>query len=314
MQRTLATIAAALIIFTHPLRAADIQTTTSPSEVTQAAPVVASENIEPAQPSHERLFIAIFDCRWNNASKGPSQPTTVQQIYQQLQKVEVRDPRFHPALVSTDCARDNWFASHDRGQSIIDARLSRMYGELSAKTLLWLQQDPRARISLLELGGSWGAVQAAEFSMEVDRRGIRIAMSPQTNAAIPAKVLVAPGQATQALAMLDPVGAAGREWSLPASVVSGIQFTALDEHRGEFKSAQIVGRGKSPDGRFLGLFVAGAHSDVCGGYHRNGLAIRTANLLITFINRLSETPLLEEQIEPVDPRLNVIHRSEEEGS
>jgi hypothetical protein len=82
----------------------------------------------------------------------------------------------------------------------------------------------------------------------------------------------------------------------------------------DFQSLPILGRGRSSDGRFLSLSVPGSLSDVCGGYRLNGLSTRAANLLVQYINRLSTTPLLGEQPEPDEERMNVVHRSEEEGT
>jgi len=57
--------------------------------------------------------------------------------------------------------------------------------------------------------------------------------------------------------------------------------------------------------------VAGAHSDIGGSYHLNGLGIRSANVMANYVNSLSDTPLMQLQPEPLDPRINVIHRTEE---
>lgn len=316
MQRTFAAIVVALVALTYPIRAASAPAATPesshavpavPWDGMQPSPSMAASVSAPAYPHHERLFIAVFDCSWKNASKGPSEPTTVRQIYLQLQTAEKQDGQLHAEYVATDCARDNWFASRDHGRSIRENRVAQMYQRFGAQSARWLRQDPQARITLLSLGGSWGAMQAAEFSSEIARRGIREHGAPDG-------VLVAPGQTAQAIALLDPVGTASPDLRLPASVISGIQFTALDEHRSAFQSVQLMGRGISPDGRFAGVFVPGAHSDVCGGYFRNGLSTRTANLLIDYINGLSDRPLLTKQPEPTDPRLDVIHHSEEEGT
>ncbi|MEP6897838.1 MAG: hypothetical protein ABI870_04855 [Rhodanobacter sp.] len=67
----------------------------------------------------------------------------------------------------------------------------------------------------------------------------------------------------------------------------------------------------TPDGRFLGVTVAGVHSDVGGSYHRDGLAIRSDNLMTEYLNALSDKPFLELQVVPDDPRLNVVHHSED---
>jgi hypothetical protein len=99
---------------------------------------------------------------------------------------------------------------------------------------------------------------------------------------------------------------------LPPSVISGIQFIATDEHRGLFKSDHIIDPGLTADGRFVGVYVTGAHSDVGGGYLLNGLSIRTGNLAIDYLNGLSDQPFLQKSREPDDPRLNVIHHPEDD--
>ena len=322
MQRMIASVVVVLVALTHPVRA-----TSASGAASQSAPAmsVAQSDVRQAsqgrasvpavaQPHHERLFIAVFDCSWKNASKGPSEPTTVRRIYLQLQDAEKQDRHLHAEYLVTDCAHNNWFASPDNGRSILDRRVAQMYQRLGAQSAQWLHQDPRASITLLNLGGSWGAMQAAEFSMEVARRGIRDDGSGANVSPVSDDVLVGAGQTAQAIALLDPVGTASPDLRLPASVISGIQFTALDEHRKAFKSVQLMGKGISADGRFAGIFVPGAHADVCGGYFRNGLATRTGNMLIDYINGLSDQPLLRKQPEPTDPRLDVIHHSEEEGT
>jgi hypothetical protein len=114
------------------------------------------------------------------------------------------------------------------------------------------------------------------------------------------------------VALFDPVGtghAMREDRRLPPSVISGIQFIALDEHRRLFKSDHIIDPGITPDGRFAGVYVPGAHSDVGGGYHRDGLSTRTGNFVIDYVNGLSDRPIVEKSPEPDDPRLDVIHDS-----
>lgn len=76
-------------------------------------------------------------------------------------------------------------------------------------------------------------------------------------------------------------------------------------------SDQIIAPGMSEDGRFLNISVPGAHSDVGGGYLRNGLSIRCGNLMRDYCNAFDEEPKLTKQYEPADERLNVVHRSSE---
>jgi hypothetical protein len=87
--------------------------------------------------------------------------------------------------------------------------------------------------------------------------------------------------------------------------------TAEDEHRGLFKSTSEIDQGVSSDGRFLGVMTAGAHTDVGGGDTHDGLSIRSGNLMIDYINALSDTPFLAKQAEPGGTAMNVVHRSDE---
>ena len=66
----------------------------------------------------------------------------------------------------------------------------------------------------------------------------------------------------------------------------------------------------TPDGRLLGVTVAGAHTNVGDGYHLNGLGIRSGNLMVDYLNALSDTPYLQKRAEPSDPAMNVVHRSD----
>ncbi|MEW5835370.1 MAG: hypothetical protein AB1832_09925 [Pseudomonadota bacterium] len=273
------------------------------------APVTSTRATRPVSTSstpgtHDRLFVALFDCSWKQVRKGPTEPTTVAWIHQQL--IRGTTPKsIGTGYVSTDCAHDNWLTLDKHGEAFAGTRLAAMYKQLSMRSEAWLRRDPDARISLLIVGGNWGALQGAEFTMMVDVLGLH---SPT------GEVLVPPHRTAQALALLAPTGYLPSELRLPPSVISGFQLSATDEKRPDFQSLPILGKGRSSDGRFISLPVPGSLSDVCGGYRLNGLSTRAANLLIDYINGLSTTPLLSEQPEPDDPRMNVVHRSEEEGT
>jgi len=98
---------------------------------------------------------------------------------------------------------------------------------------------------------------------------------------------------------------------LPPSVISGFQIIAEDERRGTFKVSHIIDPGMTADGRLLAVTVPGAHSDIGGSYHRDGLGARSGNLMADYLNGLSSQPFLQKREESLDPRMNVIHRSEE---
>src|SRR3546814_19529352 len=139
-----------------------------------ARPPVEKDSTDPSTASHTRLFFVVFDCSLRNERIGPTEPTTVHQIHDQLKSLEKEtDSRVHAERSETDCARANWFTRPDQGRPVIDDRLEQMYQRLAAQTELWLEQTPIAQISVVSMGGSWGATQAAEFSRMLHERGIR---------------------------------------------------------------------------------------------------------------------------------------------
>ena len=264
----------------------------------------------------QHLFFAVFDCSWKNVERGPQGATNARLLYEQLRTVQNERSDLHAEYVLTDCARDNWFALPVSGKDIVSKRVEHMYQRLVDQATLWRLQDPRARINVVSLGGSWGGTQAAVFAHVVDERGIRSLKNPESSkprAAATDGVLAAPRDISQALVLLDPVGATPAVANFPASVVSGFQIVARDEKREAFRSSSIIAQGASANRALLGVTVAGSHSDICGGYELNGLAIRTANLAIDYINSLSPTAILQRQALPTDPKFNVIHRSDQEG-
>lgn len=114
--------------------------------------------------------------------------------------------------------------------------------------------------------------------------------------------------------LIDPVGTGrphSRDRQLPPSVISGFQLSARDERRDAFPLTPIIPLGASVDGRFLDVTVPGAHCDLGGGYHHDGLAILNRNLAVDYLNALSDTPLLKKQAEPEDLQRYMIHRSED---
>jgi hypothetical protein len=277
----------------------------TPEQIAQANPRASTTS------SNERpvLFFALFDCSWENARRGPTGSTTIKTFYEKL--LPAAGLNMHVEYVKTDCARENWFMSRDRGKAVFDRQLEKMYAQLIARVTLW-RMARRTQINVVSLGGSWGGAQAAGFSRMVHERGIP--NPPELTVIEEGKVdsrqfFVKPGQVKQVVVMFDPVGTMV---DLPPSVLSGLQFAAKDEHRENFRSVPIIPDGHSSDGRLMGMKLPGSHSDICGGYEFNGLAIRIANMAISYINRLSENPIMKELALPSDPKFDVIHMSEQE--
>jgi hypothetical protein len=84
------------------------------------ATVPAQSNDEathaPSKTRRTALFFALFDCSWQNAKRGPTEPTTVATLHQRLSSVAGFN--LHVEYVKTDCARENWFSSPDAGKAV----------------------------------------------------------------------------------------------------------------------------------------------------------------------------------------------------
>lgn len=274
---------------------------------------------------HARLYLPAFDGTGNDKFKDPLHETNVGKIDDQIQKA--RNPRIQSGYVPGPGTEDGWLARTRDGATggTYEPRLEEMYMKLIRQARDWKQQDPQAVISVADMGFSRGASQAAGFARMVEERGIQdpaavhytrdasgLIVGVTFDKNIPP--LVPPGHVAQAEMLFDPVSTGtpmDYDRRPPPSVISGLQILAEDEKRPAFKSDHIIDPGLSPDGRFLGVTVAGAHSDIGGGYHRDGLARRSENIAINYLNALSDTPFLQNVPEPTDPRLNVVHRSEQ---
>jgi hypothetical protein len=280
-----------------------------------------------ANNPHERLYIASFDGTGNDKFKDPLHATNVAKIDNQIDALE----RNGATYIASDYLPGPG-TQDQKISSILDgaigytheARVEEMYRRFIEQAKRWRQEDPLAEIRLADIGFSRGSEEAASFARLVHERGIQDPQGARytrdshghiTHVEYTRPPLVPPGKVAQAVGLFDPVGTGAPvndyDRRLPPSVISGFQIFSKDEHRGLFKSDHIIDPGLTPDGRFLGVLVPGAHSDVGGGYLLNGLSIRSGNLMVDYLNALSDRPFLEKSPEPIDPRLNVVHRSTE---
>lgn len=272
---------------------------------------------------HARLYVASFDGTGNDAIKDPEHRTNVSKIHDAI--TQGNDPRIKSEYLEGPGTQSDMLSRVWDGATgyTYDRRTEEMYRRFIEQAARWKAADPQAEIRVVETGFSRGAEQAAGFARLVHERGIQDptgAIYTRTSDGLIASAqytkppIVPPGQVAQVEALFDPVNTGrpeDRDRRPPPSVISGFQIIAEDERRNKFKSDHIIDPGPSPDGRFLGVTVAGAHSDIGGSYHRDGLAIRSNNLMIDYLNGLSDKPFLQKGIEPDDPSRNVVHRSEE---
>ena len=280
-----------------------------------------------ANNPHERLFVACMDGTGNDELKDPLHKTNVAKINDQVTALSIGgNKQIHSGYVAGPGTQDSTVARTLDGMSgaTYNKRTEEMYKQFIDQSWKWKRDDPQAQIRVADIGFSRGGEQAAGFSRLVQERGIQDPTGAKytrgsdgmiTSVEYTKKPLVPPGEVAQAVGLFDPVGTGNpmkhQDRRLPPSVISGLQISADDERRGLFKSDRIIKPGESTDGRFLAVNVAGAHSDVGGSYLRDGLAIRSNNVMTDYLNGLSDKPYLQKQAEPTDPRLNVVHRSEQ---
>lgn len=281
----------------------------------------------------QRLFVASFDGT-GNSKRDPEKLTNIALVDEQFRGY-ARDAEdrlgfvpIHAGYVAGPGTQGGVSGLVDAAYgSSYQARIEDMYLQFVTQARKWLVENPDADIRILATGFSRGAEQAAGFTRLVEARGIQ----DPTNAVVkrdadgliigevvyPNPPLRAPGTVVQAAVLLDPVGTGAprqNDRRLAESVVSAFQITALDERRNLFQGTLITDPGQTPDGRFLNVSVAGAHSDIGGGYRRDGLGVLAGNLAIDYANALIRPPPLEKRALPDDPDRYVIHRSEQHSA
>lgn len=310
-------------VSSYPASAADMQRYVDDSAALSRfqAPVL----IHAGNP-HEYLYVACFDGTGNDKNKDPQHETNVGKIADQIfERFGAGQRHVAQGYVAGPGTEDSWLIRTFDGASgyTYDARLERMYELFINQARSWKEADPQAQIRIAETGFSRGAEQAAGFARLIEERGIQdptgaIYTKNSHNEIIGVQYtrppLVPPHDVAQAVALFDPVGTGDpvkhEDRRLPPSVISGIQLISTEERRWLFKSDHIIDPGLSSDGRFLGMYVPGAHSDVGGGYIHNGLSTHSGNLVTDYLNSLSDTPFLGKSATYDNPDMDVVHRSE----
>ncbi|GHD73726.1 hypothetical protein GCM10007164_23390 [Luteimonas padinae] len=272
------------------------------------------------------LYFASFDGSGQDVRREGEVPTNVGAIHRQLHRL--KEEQGHDRIASGYVPGpgtqrnplvgllDNAFAfSYD--DRIIDA-----YKQFARQAQLWLQENPNAEIHIASIGYSRGATLIPGFARLVERHGILDPASLEFHKHASGELvaisqlppLVPPGRTAHAVALFDPVSTSlPRQYDLrlPSSVISGYALLSRDELRWLFAHTTMIPDGVTPDGRFGRSTVAGAHSDVGGGNRLKGLEIRAGNIVIDYLNSLSDVPLLQARVLPDDPAMDVIHRSEQ---
>lgn len=273
-----------------------------------------------ADNPHEKLFVVSFDGTGNNKFTKPEYATNVAKISDQIESINQfgREQVLGHYVVGPGTQSSRLTSLHDNLRGFTyESNINDAYKALVDQANTWIKDDPHAAIRVHSMGFSRGASQVPGFARLLHDEGIPDLASQVRSADGSvgySRYLVEPGKTIQTVALFDPVATGTPmlfDRRLPPSVVSGLQITSTDELRASFPSDRIISPGLSQDGRFLNVMVPGAHSDVGGGYLRDGLSVRSGNLMRDYCNALSDTPFLKKEFEPKDPRWNVIHRSTE---
>ena len=290
-----------------------------------SAPVLLDES-----NAEQRLFVASFDGT-GNSKRDATKFTNVALIDEQFRSY-ARDAEDRIGYVPIHAGYVEGPGTQGGVSGMVDAvyggsyeaRIEDMYFQFVSQAKVWLDENPGADIRILATGFSRGAEQAAGFTRLVEERGIQnptgAIFKRDADGLIIGQVsypnppLRSPGSVIQAAALFDPVGTGAprqNDRRLAESVVSAFQITALDERRNLFQGTRITDFGATSDGRFLNVGVSGAHSDIGGGYQRDGLGILAGNLGVDYVNSMIRPPPLEKRALPDDPDRYVVHRSEE---
>lgn len=279
----------------------------------------------------DRLFVAAFDGTGNSKFRdAPENHTNVAAIHEQIVQ-HAGEVRLHQGYSPIEAGyvegvgtQGGFGGTRDLASGhTYEARLEEMYLQFVTQSQRWLRENPDADIRVAAIGFSRGAEQAAGFTRMVEERGIQDPEGAVVRKGRDGLIdsveftrppLREPGSVVQAAGLFDPVGTGtprDHDRRLAASVVSGFQITAEHERRNLFQGTRVMDPGMTDDGRFLNVEVAGAHSNIGGGYTLDGLSIRSGNLMVDYLNGLSDRPFLDKRAEPSDPVRNVIHRSED---
>ncbi|MBB1473771.1 DUF2235 domain-containing protein [Luteimonas sp. MC1782] len=272
----------------------------------------------------DRVFVAAMDGTGNSIYKDtPAQHTIVGRLKVDIESLEHRQIAVH--YVEGIGTQEHGVTKATDGISGVtfERRVEHAYYQFCAQATKWIEEDPDVRIHIVGIGFSRGAEQVPALQRLIHERGILSTKGAQVvldseglltsikYADRPA--LVPPGRTVQVAIIHDPVAASIKDQprAFPSSNISALGFTALHEARGLFDATRHLPDGLSERGRVANFFVPGAHADVGGGYLIDGASRRVRNMDVDYLNALFGAPLLQKVPVPLDPRMYVIHSSDQ---
>ncbi|HEY4292735.1 DUF2235 domain-containing protein [Luteibacter sp.] len=274
-----------------------------------SVPVLQSRN-----NPHEYLFIALFDGTGQDANDTSQLLTNVGELRNQSERMrEGSGGRIGYHYVEGIGTQKNPITRAIDGAFPYtwDDKIRVMYTDIAGQTSRWKDLDPQAKVRVVGVGYSRGAVLVPGLARLVDQYGIvdpegmKFGRDANGNLSVTApRTLIAPGEVAQAVGLFDPVGTnlpRNYDARLPKSVLSGFSQIARDEQRELFPHQTILDPDWSDDGRFLSATVPGGHSNVGGGNKEAGLEVMAFNGMADYLNALTDQQLFEHRPLPDDP-------------
>lgn len=276
------------------------------------------------ETTRDRVFVAAMDGTGNTVyDDSPEQHTIVGRLKTDIDAL--KRPEIAIGYVPGIGTQSKYLSS--RMDSLLAVtfrpRVEQAYYQFCVQAAKWIDEDPGVRIHLVGIGFSRGAEQVPALQRLIHERGIR----DPTDADIAygsdgllssikyadRPPLVAPGRTVQVALIHDPVAASIKDEprAFPSSNVSALGLTALHEARGLFDATRHLPDGLSERGRVANFSVPGAHADVGGGYLIDGISRRVQNMDVDYLNTMFGAQLLQKVPVPLDPRLYVIHSSDQ---
>jgi hypothetical protein len=263
---------------------------------------------------HNRLFVALADGTENDL-KDPSKFTNVGLLDKEL--IANKDLRIGIKYVegvgTYQGKGDIWTkasAKLDAAFSLSDhQRAETLYKAISDQVNVWKREDPDVKVAVVQVGFSRGAGVTTLLNRMVHERGVK---DTQTRVwrngrkELTGDYLIKPGQIKQAALLYDPVTTFMKgDFTLSPSTVSAFQLNAAHEYRALFPVTSIA----SGPGQLQGT-LPGCHTDIGGGYEKDGLARYARDMGNAFLNRLAGHALFKRpDLPPRDDASCVIHHS-----
>jgi hypothetical protein len=264
--------------------------------------------------SHEYLFLALFDGTGQSADHPNQSLTNIGQL--RAQSIKLADEprnRFGYGYAEGIGTQKNPITRAIDGAFPYtwDDKIEKVYKDLADQAEKWTTHDPQARIGVVGVGCSRGAVLVPGLARLIDQygivdpKGMTFGRDAHGNISVTSpRTLVAPGEVAQAVGLFDPVGTnlpRNYDARLPGSVLSGFSQLARDEQRELFPHQTILDPEWSQDGRFLSATLPGGHSNVGGGNDEAGLETLAFNGMADYLNALTDRFRFERREAPKDP-------------